>query len=144
MARTLTTANSSFALQVDGLFPVPVNIKGYATDDMFSTAEVETSERMMGADGNLSFGFIFAERPFTFTLQADSLSNDIMDAWIAAEENAKDKLIANAIIILPGQNAKYALTRGCLSTFSVMSEIKKVAQPRKFTLHFQSISRAPT
>lgn len=144
MARTLTTANSSFALQIEGLFPVPTNIKGYATDDMFSTGEIDTSETMMGADGKLSGGYVFVERTFTFTLQADSESNDIMDAWFAAEENARDKLIANGIVILPGQQQKYVMTRGFLGSFTPIPEIKKIAQPRKFTIKFQSISRAPT
>jgi len=144
MARTLTTANSSFALQVDGLFPVPVSIKGYATDDMFSTGEVDTSETMMGTDGKLSGGYVFVERPFTFTLQADSESNDVMDAWIAAEENAREKLIANGIVILTGIGGKFAMTRGFLGSHVPMAEAKKSLQPRKFTIKFQSISRAPT
>lgn len=143
MARTLTTANSSFALQVDGLFPVPVNIKGYATDDMFSTGEVDTSETMMGTDGKLSGGYVFVERTFTFTLQADSESNDVIDAWIAAEAAAKEKLIANGIVILTGLTKKFVMTRGFLGSHVPMAEAKKTAQPRKFTIKFESILPAP-
>lgn len=144
MPRTLTTANSSFALQIEGLFPVPVNIKGYATDDMFSTGEVDTSETMMGTDGKLSGGYVFVEKTFVFVLQADSESNDIMDNWIAAEEAAREKLIANAVVILTGIGGKFALTRGFLGSHTPMAGSKKVLQPRSFTIKFQSITKAPT
>lgn len=141
--RTLTSANSSFALQITGLFPVPVNIKGYATADMFSTAAVDTSQTMMGADGVFSAGWVPKERPFTFHLQGDSESNDIMDAWIAAEENSREKLPANGIVILSGNGRKYAMTRGFLGEHTPMSDAKDVLQPRSYTIKFQSISPAP-
>lgn len=141
--RTLTTANSSFALQIDGLFPVPVNIQGYSTDNMFSTASINNAELKMGADGRLSAGYTFVEKPFTFVLQADSESNDVMDAWIAAEEAQKEKLIANGIVIISGINSKFAMTRGFLGDHVPMTEAGKTAQPRSYTITFETISKAP-
>ncbi len=143
MARTLTTANSSLAIQIEGLYPVPVNIKGFATDDMFSTGAINSAELKMGTDGKLSAGYIFVEKPFTFVLQADSESNDIMDDWISAEEAQREKLIANAIVIVSGIEGKFAMTRGFLGEHVPMTAAKKTAEPRSFTITFQSISKSP-
>jgi len=143
MARTITAANSSFALQVAGLFPVPVNIKGYSTDNMFSVAKANNSQTMMGVDGVLSAGWIPVQRDFTFVLQADSESNDVMDAWIAAEENAREKLVANGIIIETATGKKMAMTQGYLGEHDPIAPAGKVLGPRSFTIQFKSISPAP-
>lgn len=144
MARTLTSANSVLAIQVAGLFPVPQIMQGYATDDMFSMGDVDTSEVLMGVDGHLSAGYVPVAREFTFTLQADSDSNDIMDALIAAEDAGKEKYVVNGTISLPGLGNKFVMTRGFLGSVTPMAAAGKTLKPRKFTIKFQSISKAPS
>lgn len=140
---TLTTANSTLLLMVANLFPTPVPIQGYAADDAFAVEEVETSETYMGVDGILSGGYTPYPVPLSIKLQADSASNDFFDAWIAAEATAREKYIANATILIQGTGVLYTFTRGFMRKVSVMPEAKKVLQPRKFDIEFNSISVVP-
>jgi hypothetical protein len=140
---TLTSANSVLMIGIANLYNVPVQIQGYATDDAFTTEDVETAETMMGVDGKLSAGFTPYPVTLDINLQADSASNLFFDAWIAAEATQREKYVASATILLPGTSFLYAFTRGFMTKVNVMPAAKKVLQPRKFTIVFQSISRAP-
>lgn len=140
---TITSANSALTLQIEGLYPVPQSIQGYATDDAFAADDVTNVETMMGVDGKLSGGFTPQPTKLTITLQADSASNDVFDNWIAAQKAARETYISNAAISLPGTRGKYIFTRGFLTSNSSMPGAKKVLQPRKFEITFESCSKAP-
>jgi len=137
---TLTTANSSLYLTIVGVFNTPVKIQGYATDDAFAISELTNAETFIGVDGKLSAGFTPFIVPLSISLQADSASNAVFDAWIAAESATKDKYEAHIVIMLPATNELYTLSRGFLKSFSAMPAAKKVLQPRKYNIEFQSIS----
>lgn len=141
---TLTTANSVFMLAVAGFIPTPVPIQGYAADDAFMVEDVESAETYMGVDGNLSGGYVPYIKPLEFTLQADSLSNQLMDAWTQAEAQAREKFIASATILIQGTGTLYTFQRGFLKKISVMPAAKKVLQPRKFVIDFNHLSSVPT
>jgi hypothetical protein len=140
---TLTTANSALSLAVANLFPAPVPIQGYAADDAFMVGDVESAETYMGVDGILSAGFTPYPVDLDITLQADSASNAFFDAWIAAEFQAREKYIASGTTLIKGTGALYQFTRGFLKSPSLMPEAKKVLQPRKFKIVFNSVSLAP-
>jgi hypothetical protein len=128
---------------IANLFNVPVQIQGYSADDAFTAGDVDTAETLMGVDGKLSAGFTPYPISLDINLQADSISNLIFDAWIQAEAVTREKYIANATILLPGTGLLYAFTRGFMTNVNVMPSAKKILQPRKFTLVFQNLSRAP-
>ena len=140
---TLTSANSVLMLGVANLFNIPVKIEGYATDDMFSIADADSGEIMMGCDGKLSAGFTPYPKVMDITLQADSASNNVFDAIIAAESTSREKYELNGTILLPGTGRLYALTRGFIGKISPMPGAKKTLQSRKFEITFQDISVAP-
>lgn len=140
---TLTTANSAASLVVRGLFPVPQHLQGYATDDSFATEDVQPMEVQMGVDGQLSAGFVPYPTAITFTLQADSPSTDMFDTVLEAQKAQKEGFIFDGTIIIQGTGAKYAMTKGFLTSATPMSTAKKMLQPRKFTITFQDVSKAP-
>lgn len=140
---TITSANSVLMLGINGLYNVPVQIQGFATDDAFTVADVDMAETMMGVDGKLSAGWIPMAKSIDIQLQADSASNDFFDAWIQAEAVAREKYTCNGTILLSGTGRLYTLTTGYLKTATMMPPAKKVLQPRKFTIEFQDISLAP-
>lgn len=140
---TLTTANSSFLLAVRGLYPVPQKIQGYAMDESFAADDVQPAEVQMGVDGQLSAGFVPYATAIVFTLQADSKSIDFFDEVLEAQKATKEVLIFDGVAILQGTGAKYAMTKGFLTSASPMSTGKKVLQPRKFTITFENVSKAP-
>ena len=140
---TLTTASSALSMVVANLFPVPVPISGYAADDAFMTGDVESAETYMGVDGILSGGYTPYPVDFDITLQADSASNSFFDAWVAAEAQAREKYLCSATILIQGTGALYQLSRGFLKSPSIMPEAKKVLQPRKYKIVFNTCSLAP-
>ena len=140
---TLTSANSVLMLGVKNLFNIPVKIEGFATDDMFSIADADTAEIVMGCDGKLSAGFTPTPRVLEITLQADSASNDFFDALITAEATAREKYELSGTMLLSGTNRLYAMTRGFMGKISPMPGAKKTLQSRKYEITFQSISVAP-
>lgn len=140
---TLTTANSAVTVVVRGLFPVPQHLQGYATDDSFATEDVNPMEVQMGVDGQLSAGFVPYSTAITFTFQADSPSIAMFDTVLEAQKSQKEGFIFDATIIIQGTGEKYACTKGFMTTATPMSTAKKMLQPRKFTLTFQDVSKAP-
>lgn len=140
---TLTAANSVLALQVAGLYPVPQVIKGYATDDAFLAQDRTIAEVMMGVDGRQSGGYTPASTVFEITLQADSPSMAIFDNIISAMSSTREIFIINGTIRLPGTEQKYAMTNGIMNIVSPMPGVKKILQPRKFTITFESCTPAP-
>ena len=140
---TLTSANSIVLLTVTGLYPVPVPLQGYATDDAFATEEVQSGETMMGVDGKLSAGFTPYPVPLIITLQADSESNSIFDTWIGAELRNRNKYVVDASVLVQGTGELFTFTKGYLTKFISMPEGKKVLQPRRFTMEFEEMTKGP-
>ena len=139
----LTSANSALTLQIAGLFPVPQSIQGYAVDDAFAIDSVKKVETLMGVDGKLSAGYTPAPKIIHISLQADSPSNQIFDAWDAAQEAGLEPLACNITISAPSLGAKYILTKGFFTDLSPMPDAKKIFQPRKYSITFEAMSKAP-
>lgn len=140
---TLTTANSAFSLLVRGLFPVPQSLHGYATDDSFAAEDVTPGEVQMGVDGQLSAGYVPYATVMTFTFQADSPSTAMFDTVLEAQKANKEMFIFDGTGIIQGTGEKYAMTKGYLTSATPMSTGKKILQPRKFSITFENVSKAP-
>lgn len=140
---TLTTANSTVSLVVRDLFVTPQRLQGYSTDDSFSAADVAPMQVQMGVDGQLSAGYVPYPTEITFMLQADSPSTEMFDTVLANMNANKEGFIFDGTIYLQGTKAKYAMTKGFLTSATPMSTAKKTLQPRKFTITFESVTKAP-
>ena len=141
---TITSANASFYLTVAGIAAVgSQKLQGWATDDAFAAEDVTVSETLMGIDGKMSAGFVNAICPMTITFQADSPSLPLFDAWWAQQRAVQDTYFANGIITLPSVGYTYALVKGALKSLPPMPDAKKVLQPRKIKIDWQSIVAAP-
>lgn len=142
MAKTITAANSVFALAITGLYPAPQTLHGYAADDAFATEAVETAETVMGIDGHLSGGFIFNPVKQTIVLMPDSTSIDIFNNWSLAQLASREVLIANASISLPAIGKKYVLTRGFLTSHKPIPDVKKVLQAVQYQITWGNVAGA--
>ncbi len=141
--RTLTSANSVIMLSVTDLFPVPQQIQGFSTDNIFSTDAIAAAETSMGVDGKLSGGFIFVEKPTTIVLQSDSTSISFFDAWVGAQEAVRDLYIGNGIVMLPSLQTVWTLTRGILKTYPPIPGLGKIVQARSYGIVWEKMSPAP-
>ena len=140
---TLTSANSKFSLSVASVFPVPVPMQGYATDDAFDTENVAPNEAIMGVDGVLSGGYTPYPVKLKFVLQADSPSNLFMDQWRQAMDQATDSFSANATIVAPSLGKIFTFTKGFLTGAIPTPPGKKIFQPQTYEITFNLVSAAP-
>lgn len=142
MPRTLTSANSSLIIAIPDVFPVPLPVEGYATDDAFAVEQFTTAEAVMGVDGKMSAGYMPAIKPLTITLQADSPSLEIFDAWIGAMESAREVFYAEVTIVIPSIDKTYNLRKGALTNAMKLPPAKKTLQPVPYVIAFESVEPA--
>lgn len=139
---TITSANSVFTLVVAGLFPAPVQLKGYASDKAFTTEAVDLAEVQMGVDGRMTAGFVPNPVKQTITLQADSPSKDIFTAVIQAMKTAREVFYISGSIALPSTGESFTLTRGILTNTKQIPDAQKVLQPMDFVITWESVNRS--
>lgn len=139
----ITSANAILTFVVADLLPVPQQIQGFSTDDIFSTARVTPVETMMGIDGNLSAGFVYTEKKMEITLMAGSPSNAFFEAIQAAQEAGVGALEIDGMISLPSLGVAYAMGPGYLTGYPPIADAKKVMQPRRYEITWQSIVPSP-
>ena len=141
--KSITSANAILMLGILDLFPVPQQLQGFAADDVTDLSDLAPAETMMGVDGKLSAGFVFVPVQQGIMLNADSDSNDLFDAWYAAQQAAREIYYASGILRLTSVNRSFVLTKGVLSSYKPAPDVKKVLQPRKYSITWQSCVGAP-
>lgn len=143
---SITAANSKLTLTVRGALGIvvgPFTVQGYASDDAFATEAVERAVALMGVDGFMSGGFVPNITPQVITLQADSPSVALFEAWDGAQTVLRDALFADGVLALPGLQKGYALVKGILTRITPMPQAKKVLQPLTYEIAWQSATPAP-
>lgn len=139
---TITSANSVFTLVVAGLFPAPVQLRGYASDKAFTTEAIDLAEVQIGVDGRMTAGFTPNPTKQTITLQADSPSKDIFTALIQATKTAREVFYISGSIALPSTGESFTLTRGILTNVKQIPDAQKVLQPVDYVITWESINRS--
>ena len=139
---TITSANSVFTIVVPGLFPAPVQLRGYASDKAFTTEAIDLAEVQMGVDGRMTAGFTPNPTKQTVTLQADSPSKDIFAALIQAMKTAREVYFVSGSIALPSTGEAFTLTRGILTNAKQIPDAQKVLQPVDYVITWESVNRS--
>ncbi|KPA87288.1 hypothetical protein PF66_06198 [Pseudomonas asplenii] len=137
---TITSANSTFAIAITNLFPVPQSVQGYSSDSMFAMDAVDIAEVVMGADGKMSAGYIFNPQKQTVTIMPDSPSYSMFLLWANTMKAARDVYWANATIIMPAIKKKFTLKNGVMANFKAMPDAKKTLQAAEFHLTWESVT----
>lgn len=141
---SLTAANAVITLTIPGVFSTPQQLQQFSVDDVADVDTLQVAETLMGVDGFLSGGYIFNAVKYSYTLQADSPSCQIFDQWKLAQDAQEDTLPANGLLILKSLGTKWIWTRGFLTQWSPAPNVKKITQPRKFTIDWQSVVPQPS
>lgn len=139
----ITSADAILMFTQPVLFPTPQQIQGFATDDIYDTDQIKSLEALMGVDGNISFGFVFVPMMQNYALQADSVSVSFFETLFTQQYAAKTAYPVNATIALPSLGKKYVMNNGGLSGYKPTADAKRVLQPMKFQVTWQSILPAP-
>ncbi len=143
MVATITAANAVLMIQIPGLYPAPVQLQGFAADNIFDTDSVEPTERMMGVDGKLSIGWVARSVSFKVSLQADSDSNLIFETWWQTQQQQREALYATMTARLPSVGRSYQLVKGALASFPPTPNAARVLQPRQYAMEFEKLTVAP-
>jgi hypothetical protein len=130
-------------VSIPSLFPTPQQLQGFAADDVFDIPAIESVETLMGVDGVLSAGFVFKPLPMEVTLQADSLLNAFFDQWWTQMQATLATLSSNGIIRLPSIQTKFTLTNGFLTSYKPAPAAKKLLQPRRYMITWNTIAPSP-
>ena len=141
--RTLTAANAIIMIGVQGLFDTPRRLQGFAADNVTTIDPVSNAETSMGIDGRLSAGFIHNPIQQAITLQADSESVDMFEFWNASQRQRREAYVCFGSILLRATGKRYVMTRGFLTTASLMPAINKTLQPRQFTVMWENVTVGP-
>jgi len=140
----LTAANAIITLSQVTLFPTPQQMQGFAADDVTDMDDVEPLEDLMGVDGVLSFGFVWVGRMQKITLQGDSASNNFFDTINSQSEAAQTTYPLSGTILLPAIGTMWTLINGGLKRYKPMPAVKKIIQPRSYSIIWNKVVPAPT
>jgi hypothetical protein len=138
----ITGANAVVMLSQAILFPVPQQLQGFATDDIYEFDEIESVETQMGVDGVLSAGFTFKPQPQSIMLQADSSSNDMFDIINAQQIATRQVYPLNGLVSIPSIGKKFLQTNGFLTGYKLPG-VKKLVGPRRYRITWNLVLPAP-
>ncbi len=140
----ITAANAVFIVSVPLLLPIPQQLQGFAADDIFDFDDVDAAETLMGVDGTLSAGMIFAPKMQNITLQADSASNgSLFDPWYAGQQAATAVFPAQGVVSFPSLGTSWTLITGFLTRYKPVPDAKKILQPRRYRITWQAVTPVP-
>jgi hypothetical protein len=140
---SITGANSVVMLAIAALYPVAQQLQGFAADDVFDSEGIASAEILTGVDGNMSAGWVYVPIKQGYTLQADSASNALFEAWYQAQQAIQELYFASATIHLPATSRSYVMTKGVLTLHKPTPDVKKVLQPRKYEITWSKIFAGP-
>lgn len=140
--KTITSANSILMLAIEGLYDAPVQLQGFAADNIFDTDTVAPAETVMGVDGFLSVGWAPVAVVQNISIMPDSPSNDIFETWYLTQQSQREAFVATGSVVLPSIGRKYAMTRGILSTYAPTPAAARVLQARRFAITWGAITSA--
>jgi hypothetical protein len=140
---SITSANAIFMLSVVGLYDTPQQLQGFAAEDIFDTPAIAPAETMMGVDGALSAGFVYVPIQQSIALMADSASNDLFEQWYAAQVAVSELFRCTGVIRIPSLGKSYQMANGVLTSYPTIADAKKVMQPRKYGITWESVTGVP-
>jgi|SRR6185437_159203 len=140
---SITSANAVYLLTIPGIFSVAQPLQQFAADDAFDTDAIEPAEVQMGVDGIMTAGWVPVPTKQTITLMADSTSALIFDSWNAAQAANRTIFYATGIITLMSTGQEFNLINGVLTSYVSVPPARKVLQPRKFGITWQTVLPVP-
>jgi hypothetical protein len=141
---SLTAANAIIMLTIPGVFNQPQQLQQFAVDDVADVDTLTVAETLMGVDGFLSGGYVYNSVKYNYVLQANSPSCFVFDQWKAAQDAEEDTFSANGVLVLRSLGTKWTWTNGFLTEWKPAPDIKKIIQPRRFQITWESVSPQPS
>lgn len=140
---SITSANAVITISVTGIFSTPFQLQGFSADNIYDTPETELVQTAMGVDGRLSGGFVFNPLDQSFSVQADSETNDFFETWASRMNTRKDVYVAEGNTRLISVGKSYTMKRGFLVNAHQMPSAGRILQPRRYTIRWERVTANP-
>lgn len=134
----ITSSNSVMTFQAEGVTPNPVQLQNFSTDQIASLESLVVAEHRMGPDGGLAMGFIPQPFDFSFALEANSPSQDIMFNLMAATKTNRCMYRVTITLDCPSMHRRYIFEQGGLHQGDFLPNPKKVHEPTTWKFVFAS------
>ena len=136
---TITSANAIFTITVPGIFPAPIQIQGFSAEKAWSTDNQETTESMIGVDGQKASGWVPAMIKQGISLLANSSSRSVFNAIARAQKANRDAIVFQGTIVTPATGESFSCLNGTLKDYKPIPDAAKVLQPIEFNIEWQDI-----
>lgn len=136
--RTITSANATLFITVDGLWNSPQKLEGFGTDSAVEMDDFTPSVAEKGVDGKMSVGWVPTLKVIKLTFAADSPSLALMADWIEAQEKAREVMPCNITFTLRSIGRTYTGTKGVVTGGGIMPNAQQTLKPRQLTITFES------
>lgn len=112
----ITSADAEVLLSAD-IFPIPMRLEEWATDDAWSMDSTELAEAHMGVDAHIAFGYKPTPKIITFNFMADSISLiEVIDPLIAHMDSRTTILDLSLILSLNSLGRSWRLWNGAMTS----------------------------
>ena len=138
---SITSLNAKLTITAASVFNAPQTIQQFAVDDIYDVDVKEVAETMMGVDGFLSAGLVKMAVTQNITLMASSPSGWIFDQIIEKQFSAGDVVQIQGTLSLQSLLMQWTQTNGYIRSYTPIPAGKRVLQPRRFTLVWESVTR---
>lgn len=135
----ITSANSIMTIQADPIIPQPVQLQNFGTDQLATIDEQTLAEARMGVDGGLAVGYTPQPFQFSFTLEANSPSQEVMFNLSGATRANRRTYDVTITLDCPSLKQRYIFERGALISASVMPNPKKTHEPTNWKFTFATV-----
>lgn len=136
--KTITSANATLFVTVDGLWSSPQQLEGFGTDSAVEQDDFTPGVAEKGVDGKMSVGWVPTVKVIKISFAADSPSLSLMADWIEAQEKAREVMPCNMTFNLRSIGKSYTGTKGVITGGGNMPNAQQTLKPRQYTLTFES------
>ena len=140
---TVTAANSSVFLTVDGLFSSAQQLEGFSTDVAVEVDAITPGVAEMGVDGKMSIAWVPTLKVLKLSFAADSPSRALMEDWGSAQDQLREVMPCNLVVNIPGIKKTYTYTKGVITSGTIQPKIGKTLAPGSWAITFESCTPAP-
>lgn len=141
-AQDITSSNSTFVINVAGLFNVPVTLQNYGAERFWENENLAIAETKMSIDGKLNAGYVPNEIKQKITLSAASSSILVFETIIATTRATRSIYRINGMLTIPSLGRKYTLTNGLLTEVSISPNAAKLLEDRDFSITWENFTPA--
>ncbi len=139
----ITSANAVLLLSIPLLLPTPIQLQGFAADDIYDSDDIDAADTVMGADGKLSGGVVLAMVAQNIRFQADSPSIPTIDALYQSQRAAVAIFGLQMNVTLTSVGTSYQCFNGILRRWKLLPDAKRILQPRTARIEWESIIPTP-